>query len=81
MLTTCGAAQGAGVMNSPRRNGCGSIVTTVICVISPKEQQLTTTSIVTPIVIAGTTIVTMGLSARGGRQWCRDVRQQADGLK
>ena len=35
------------------RERCKSIVTTVICVISPKEQQLTTTSIVTPIVIAG----------------------------
>jgi hypothetical protein len=44
-------------VNPPRRKGCRSIVTAVTCVISLKEQQLRTTSIVTLIVIADTTIV------------------------
>jgi hypothetical protein len=49
------------------RKGCKFIVTAVTCVIPLKEQQLTTTSIVTPIVIAGTTIVTAGIGrAEGG---------------
>jgi hypothetical protein len=48
----------------PPRKGCKSIVTAVTCAISLKKQQLTTTFIVTPIVIAGTTIVTAGIDPR-----------------
>jgi hypothetical protein len=51
-------------MKLPPRKGCRSIVTLVTCVIPLTEQQLTTTSIVTAIVIAGTTIVTAPLPHR-----------------
>jgi hypothetical protein len=46
---------------------CRSIVTVVTCVIPLSGQQLTTTSIVTAIVFAGTTIVTAGLAS--GEPW------------
>jgi hypothetical protein len=65
--------QGDGVMKLLPRGGCRIIVTPVTCVIPLTEQQLTTTSIVTTIVIIGTTIVTAGFS-----QWRAVVAAQVD---
>jgi hypothetical protein len=64
-LSCASSATRLEAMECPRK-GCKSIVTAVTCVISSTEQELRTSSIVTPIVIAATTIVTAGIRFAAG---------------
>jgi hypothetical protein len=69
-------SQGGGVMKLPPEKGCRSIVTVVTCVIPLTEQQFTTTSIVTAIVITGTIIVIA--RPAGVSHWRAVVAPQVD---